>query len=115
MAGWLAELTFFFLFLVVNTNEIGMADAETEADFEEMLARARAFYGRPGGDRFLGPELPRWFFVFLLRFCALFIAIRRARDGAAPSVHRGKQREEDTGERARLVAAALEVGLDDVD
>jgi hypothetical protein len=85
-------------------------EASAETDFQEMFERARAFYQRPGGDRFLGPELPRWFFVFLLRFCVLLIALKRTHP-AVIAMTFAAQREQ----REQFVADALRIGIDEVD
>jgi len=87
-----------------NSND-DQRHADTE-DFDEMFARASEFYKRPGGDRFLGPELPRWFFVFLLRFCALQIAIKRTQASISAAIHE---------RRKRLMAVAVQMGLDELD
>jgi hypothetical protein len=48
-------------------------------EYEEMYNRANAFYKTFGDEDthplWLGPEMPHYFFVFILRYCTLLIVL----------------------------------------
>jgi hypothetical protein len=60
-----------------------MSEADAAAVFkrgyEEMYSSANAFYKTLGGEDthplWLGPEMPHYFFVFILQYCTLLIVL----------------------------------------